>query len=181
MKEILNDAFVKREMEYWNIPGLAVGVIKDGDILLEKGYGYRNLETKEPMTPYTLQGIASCSKSFTSAVLASLVDEGILDYDQPVSEYIPDFALMDPVATKEATIRDMLYHRTGLAGHDGMWPLKGVSREEYMHRLRYLQPNKPFRSTTQYSNVIYNLLGCIAERVTQKTWEELVEERFSNR
>lgn len=116
MKEILNDAFVKREMEYWNIPGLAVGVIKDGDILLEKGYGYRNLETKEPMTPYTLQGIASCSKSFTSAVLASLVDEGILDYDQPVSEYIPDFALMDPVATKEATIRDMLYHRTGLAG-----------------------------------------------------------------
>lgn len=178
MKEILNDAFVKREMEYWNIPGLAVGVIKDGEILLEKGYGYRNLETKEPMTPYTLQGIASCSKSFTSAVLASLVDEGILDYDQPVSEYIPDFALMDPVATKEATIRDMLYHRTGLAGHDGMWPLKGVSREEYMHRLRYLQPNKPFRSTTHYSNVIYNLLGCIAERVTQKTWEELVEERI---
>ena len=112
MKEILNDAFVKCEMEYWNIPGLAVGVIKDGNILLEKGYGYRNLETKEPMTPYTLQGIASCSKSFTSAVLASLVDEGILDYDQPVSEYIPDFALMDPVATKEATIRDMLYLRS---------------------------------------------------------------------
>lgn len=178
MEKILSDEFVTSEMNYWNIPGFAVAVSHNGEVIFEKGYGYRNLTTKEPMTPKTLGGIASCSKSFTSAVLASLVDEGLLDYDKPVIEYIPDFALMDERATKEVTVRDMLYHRTGLPAHDAMWPDTTIDREEYMHRLRYLMPNKPFRSTTQYSNVIYNLLGHIAERITGETWESLVENRI---
>ena len=178
MQEVLKDDFVEKEMKYWNIPGFAIGVCHDGDVIFKKGYGYRNLATKEPMTTQTLGGIASCSKSFTSAVLASLVDEGKLDYDQPVVEYIPDFALMDETATREVTVRDMLYHRTGLVGHDAMWPDTSIDRDEFMHRLRYLEPNKPFRSTTQYSNVIYSLLGHIAERITGQTWEELVQKRI---
>lgn len=174
--ELLDDAFVEKEMTYWNVPGMAVALCRDGEVLFEKGYGCRLLASKEPMTPFTLSGIASCSKSFTSAVLAALVDRGLLDYDTPVREYLPDFALMDPVATAQATVRDMLYHRTGLAGHDAMWPDDTVSRDEWMHRLRYLEPNRPFRSATQYSNVIYSLLGHIAERLTGRTWEELVRE-----
>lgn len=180
MQAVLEDRLVKDEMKYWNIPGMAVTVAYQGKVILEKGYGYRNVEKKAPMTANTLVGIASCSKSFTSAVIASLVDEGVLEYDQPVIEYIPDFKMMDPIATQQVTIRDMLYHRTGLAGHDAMWPDSSIDREEYMRRIRYLKPNKPFRSTTQYSNVIYNVLGHIAERVSGKTWEELVRTRIFN-
>ncbi|MGN0131425.1 MAG: serine hydrolase [Lachnospiraceae bacterium] len=178
MQELLKADFVKKEMDYWNIPGFSIAVCYQGEIAFEKGYGYRNLTTKKPMTPETLGGIASCSKSFTSAVLASLVDEGTLDFDRPVIEYIPDFALMDEVATSQVTVRDMLYHRTGLAGHDAMWPDPSIDRDEFMHRLRYLETNKPFRSATQYSNVIYALLGHIAEKISGKTWEELVQTRI---
>lgn len=174
----MEDQFVEQEMKYWNIPGAAIAVCYKGEIIFEKGYGYRNLTTKEPMTPMTLGAIASCSKSFTSAVLASLVDEGLLDFDRPVVEYIPQFSLMDETATKEVTVRDMLYHRTGLAGHDAMWPDESIDRAEFMHRLRYLKPNKPFRSATQYSNVIYSLLGHIAEEITGQTWEELVQTKI---
>lgn len=178
MEKLLDDEFVHDEMKYWNIPGFSISVSHNGKTIFEKGYGYRDISNKKPMTVDTLGGIASCSKSFTSAVLASLVDEGLLDFDKPIIEYIPDFALMDENATKEVTVRDMLYHRTGLAGHDAMWPNKAIDRDEYMYRLRYLEPNEPFRSKTQYSNTIYNLLGHIAERISGDSWEKLVEERI---
>lgn len=178
MMELLNEEVVLDDLKYWNIPGFAVAVCQNNELIYSKGFGYRNLTTKEPMTPETLGGIASCSKSFTSAVIASLVDEGVLDYDTPVVKYMPDFRLYDELATKEVTLRDMLYHRTGLAPHDAMWPDPTITREEYIYRMRFLKPNKPFRSVTQYNNTVYNLIGCIAERVTGKTWENLVQERI---
>ena len=95
MKPLLNEEKLKKDMEFWNIPGLSVGVIKDGEIIFENGYGLRNIASHLPMTYDTLGGIASCSKSFTSAIIATLVDEGKLGFDTPVIDYIPDFSLFD--------------------------------------------------------------------------------------
>lgn len=178
MQEILKADFVEEEMRYWNVPGFSIAVCHEGDVIFEKGYGYRNLSDKMPMTPQTLGGIASCSKAFTSAVLASLVDDGELEWDRPIIEYIPDFALMDEAATRQVTVRDMLYHRTGICGHDAMWPDPSIDRETFLYRLRYLEPNKPFRSVSQYSNVIYAALGAIAEKISGVSWEELVRTRI---
>ena len=128
MNTLLNEDQLKKDMKFWNIPGLSVGVIRDGEIIFQNGYGLRNIASDLPMTHDTLGGIASCSKSFTSAVIASLVDEGKLGFDTPVMEYIPGFRLMDPVAGSEVTVRDMLYHRTGLANHDAMWPDPSITQ-----------------------------------------------------
>lgn len=178
MEKLLDEAFVQREMTHWNIPGFAIAVCYQGQVLAEQGYGFRSLERGEPVTPFTLFDIASCSKSFTAAVLASLVDEGTLEFDRPILEYLPDFRMMDPVATAQVTVRDMLYHRTGVAGHDALWPDPSIDRKEYLRRIAFLRPNKPFRSATQYSNVMYGALGAIAEQITGKTWENLVQERI---
>lgn len=178
MNTLLNEDQLKKDMKFWNIPGLSVGVIRDGEIIFQNGYGLRNIASDLPMTHDTLGGIASCSKSFTSAVIASLVDEGKLGFDTPVMEYIPGFRLMDPVAGSEVTVRDMLYHRTGLANHDAMWPDPSITRDEFMHRFRYLQPDRPFRSSAQYNNTVYSLIGHIAECVSGQSWESLVTDRI---
>ena len=97
------------------MPGFSYGVMKDGKVLTKGGYGYRDVEKRLPADEKTLYGIASCSKSFNSCLIAMLVDDGLLDYDKPIREYIPEFEMYDPFASKEVTLRDMLTHRTGLA------------------------------------------------------------------
>ena len=165
-EKILTDEFVNRELQWWNVPGVTLGICQGGKTIQTDGFGYRDIGKKLPMTGDTLGGIASCSKSFCSAVIASLVDEGVLDYDRPVHEYLPELEFYDPTATRECTLRDMLCHRTGIVGHDAMWPDAAITRKEYLRRIRFLEPNKPFRYEAQYSNTIYNLIGIIAEEVT---------------
>ncbi|MBQ6238738.1 MAG: GNAT family N-acetyltransferase [Firmicutes bacterium] len=169
---------VEEELAYWNIPGVTIGVTDRSHTLWLEGFGKRNLATGEPMTGRSIGCIASCSKAFVSAAVALLVDEGKLSYDTPIQQIYPDFALMDPIASKECTLRDMLYHRTGIAGHDAMWPDPGLTRDEYMRRCRYLEPNMPFRSVSQYSNTIYNLIGCIVERAAGMPYEDFVRTRI---
>lgn len=177
-EKILTDEFVNRELQWWNVPGVTLGICQGGKTIQTDGFGYRDIGKKLPMTGDTLGGIASCSKSFCSAVIASLVDEGVLDYDRPVHEYLPELEFYDPTATRECTLRDMLCHRTGIAGHDAMWPDATITRKEYLRRIRFLEPNKPFRYEAQYSNTIYNLIGIIAEEVTGIRFEDLVQQRI---
>lgn len=105
--------FLPAEMEYWGIPGFSYGVMKDGKVLAKGGYGYRDVEKKLPADEKTLYGIASCSKSFNSCLIAMLVDDGLLDYDKPIREYIPEFEMYDPFASKEVALRDMLHNFPG--------------------------------------------------------------------
>ena len=177
-EKILTDKFVEDELHWWNVPGVTLGICQDGRALQVEGFGFRDIAEKLPMTGETLGGIASCSKSFCSAVIASLVDEGVLDFDRPVHDYLPELSFYDETATKECTLRDMLYHRTGIAGHDAMWPDDTITRKEYLRRIRFLEPNEPFRYKAQYSNTIYNLIGIVAEEVTGKKFEDLVQERI---
>lgn len=170
--------FLPREMEFWGVPGFSYGFWQNGEVLAKGGFGYRDTEKTLPCDADTLYGIASCSKSFNSCLIAILVDEGILDYDRPIREYIPDFQMYDPVATRDCTLRDMLAHRTGLAPHEAMWPDPNSTKADLVRRLRYLKPNAPFRSVAQYNNTIYSAIGGIAEIVTGKSWESLIEEKI---
>jgi CubicO group peptidase (beta-lactamase class C family) len=172
---------VLRAMEFYRIPGVAVALIKDGNVEFSQCYGYRDLKDSSEANAIredTLFGIASVSKSFTSALIAMLVDEGALDYDVPVKEYLPELKFFDSFASNEATLRDMLYHRTGLSEHDILWSTGVTERSDLARRLRYLKPSAPFRYAASYNNVIYTLIGYIAEEVTGRTWSELVRERI---
>ncbi len=176
--KIISDEFVENQLKRYGFPGMGVGVIKDGQVLLCRGYGYRDVEKKLPITENTQWGIASCSKSFTSALAGMLADDGVLDLDAPVVSYLPDFQMYDPVATAQCTLRDMLCHRTGLGGYDAVWCDEGVTREDLWKRLRYLKPNMPFRRAPQYNNLIYAMAGHVMEKVTGRSWDDLIRERI---
>lgn len=176
-QKCISKQFIENEIEFWKIPSVAIAVVKDDEIVMSEAFGYKDVENKIPATPKTQYGIASCSKSFTSTIIAMLVDEGKLDYDVPIIEYFPDFKMYDEFATKECTLRDMLSHRTGLAPHDALW-IDTIDRSTLWERLRYLKPMAPFRAQTLYNNTIYTLIGHIAEKITGQTWDDLIKERL---
>lgn len=172
------DAFVRRQLRDWNVPGAAVVVVKDGATVLCKGYGLRNLKKGLPVTPETVFPIASVTKAFTTMALGMLVDEGKLDWDKPVRHYLPEFQLFDAAATERATPRDLACHRTGVPRHDRIWYYTHYDRYELVRRLRHLPPSKDFRSLYQYNNLMYCASGVLIERVSGKTWEEFTRERI---
>lgn len=165
-------------MADWHVPGLAIAVVRDDKVVLAKGYGVRDLVSKQPVTPDTLFAAGSITKTFTATGLAMLVDEGRLTWDTPVRDVMPDFRLKDDVATRLATIEDLLTHRTGLARHDRVWYFGEFTRDELYARLRYLEPSAPFRSRFQYHNLLFMTAGLAVERLTGETWEDFTRERI---
>ncbi len=172
------DAFVDSLMQEFGVPGVAVAAIQDGEVVLAKGYGYRDREKGLPMTERTLLAIGSNSKSFTVTVLGMLVDEGRLEWDEPLRSYLPDFQLADERATYEMTPRDLVTHRSGLPRHDLLWYGRSYGRYDLYERLRYLEPSTTFRGRWQYQNLMFLTAGILAERLTGRTWEDLVRERI---
>ncbi|MEQ7051190.1 serine hydrolase [Paenibacillaceae sp. P-4] len=171
---------VKKQLEMWNVPGLALAIVKDGEIIMAEGFGYRDVERKLPVTPNTMFAIGSCTKAFTAMVAAQLVDDEKLEWDTPVRTYLPDFDMYDSMAAERITLRDMLCHRTGLPRHDNMWYGSILTREEIIKRIKYLEPNVDFRSTWQYNNIMYTAAGYLAGHVAECNWEQLVQERIFN-
>jgi len=169
---------IENEIEYWKIPGASIAVIKDGKLWNSFGVGYRNLEDKLPADADTQFGIASCSKSMTSALIAILVDKGILDYDEPVTTYAPKLVMQDPSA-KDMSLRDMLSHETGFGTHDAIWPGERT-RDELAESLKYIKPCTSFRGEAIYSNVMYALAGYVAECATGETWDDLMQKYIFN-
>jgi CubicO group peptidase (beta-lactamase class C family) len=170
------DEWVVGVMEAWRVPGLAVGAVKDGQVVLSKGFGLRDVEAGLPVTPATVMAIGSNSKSFTVVLLGMLVDRRQLEWDRPVREYLPDFRLQDEFATREMTPRDLVTHRSGLPRHDLLWYGRPFTREELYHRLRYLPPTASFRGRYQYQNLMFMTAGYLAERLTARSWDDLVRE-----
>ena len=173
------DHFVGEQMRAWPGPGLALGIIYKGEVL-HRCYGVRDVDTGEAVDSDTLFSIGSCTKAFTTMALGLLVQQGVLDWDRPIRAYLPDFQLWDPVATEQMTLRDLASHRSGLPRHDVMWYGSAFTREELYQRLRYLQPNKPFRYVFQYQNMMYMTAGYLIERVTGQTWEDFVTTHILN-
>jgi CubicO group peptidase (beta-lactamase class C family) len=175
------DAYAKRVQEEFEVPGLAVAVVKDGKVVLAKGYGVRKLGERVPVDEHTLFGIASNTKAFTAAALAMLVDEGKLSWDDPVIKHLPSFQMYDPYVTRELTVRDLLTHRSGMglgAGDLLFWPSTSFTREEIVQRIRFIKPATSFRSRYAYDNILYLVAGEVLRAVSGKTWDTFVQERI---
>ena len=178
LKEI--DAYAAKAGQEWKVPGFAVAIVKDDKVVFVKGYGVRELGKPEPVDKDTLFAVASNTKAFTSAALATLVDEGKLRWDDPVTKYLPGFQLYDPYVTREMTVRDLLSHRSGLAtfGGDLLWYETTYPRAEIIRRIRYLKPVYGFRARYGYQNIMFLTAGEIVPAVTGKSWDDYVRERF---
>lgn len=176
------DSVVKKSMKTFNVPGMAVAVIKDGKIVSKKGYGIQSVKTEKPVDTNTLFGVASNTKAFTSAALAQLVDEGEIEWDSKVVNLIPEFQLYNPYVTSEFTVRDLLTHRSGLglgAGDLMVFPASNTTtRDEMIHNLRYLEPVSSFRSKFDYDNLLYIVAGEIVSRVSGKDYDTYIKDNF---
>src|SRR6267142_1927855 len=172
------DQFVASQMTEWHVPGLALWIIQDGRVVLLKGYGFRDVDQKMPVTPRTLMAIGSNIKSFTVVLMGMLVDSGKLSWDKPVRDYLPDFQLHDELASEAMTPRDLVTHRSGLPRHDLLWYGGSQGREEMYRLLKYLEPNTSFRGRWQYQNLMFMTAGYLVEKRTGRSWDDLIRERL---
>jgi len=175
------DSVVEHARQEFDVPGIAVAVVKDGNVLAAKGYGVRKIGDAAPVTPQSLFRIASNTKAFTAAALAILVDEKRIRWDDPVIQYLPAFQMYDPYVTREMTVRDLLTHRSGMglgAGDLMFFPPSDLSRDEIIRRLRFIRPATSFRSTYAYDNLLYLVAGQIIPAVTGKSWDDFVKDRI---
>src|SRR5882672_5628619 len=175
------DSFVARTLKTFDVPGLSVGIVKDGKVVLAKGYGVRKLGESTHVDEYTMFGIGSNTKAFTTAALATLVDEKKLSWDDPVYERLPGFQMYDPYVSHEMTIRDLLTHRSGMGLGEGdllFWPHSTFTREDIIYRLRFMKPASSFRSRFAYDNLLYIAAGQIIPAVTGKSWEDYIRGRI---
>jgi CubicO group peptidase (beta-lactamase class C family) len=176
------DSLVEKSMKTFNVPGIAVAVIKDGEVIHAKGYGVRSIKTQQKIDEHTLFAIASNSKAFTAAALGMLVDEGKLSWDSRVIDFIPEFRLYNPYVTEEFTIKDLLTHRSGMglgAGDLMIWPdSASFTKKEIIHNLRYLKQVSGFRTKYDYDNLLYIVAGEVIERASGMSWEDFVEKRI---
>jgi CubicO group peptidase (beta-lactamase class C family) len=171
------DEVVLDGMERFSVPGLSLAVVADGQVVLAKGYGYRNLDLRLPMTADTELPIASATKPFTAFLVTLLAADGVVDWHTPVQHYLPSFATDRPATTAKATPRDLITHRTGVPRHDAVWADSSLSRRELFARLPFLKSNTGLRQRFQYNNLMYVAAGVMLEEVTGQTWEELVHAR----
>ena len=172
------DEYVTKAMRDWEVPGIAIAVIKDDKIVLAKGYGVRQLGAEAPVDERTLFAIGSSSKAFTAAGLAMLVDEGKIKWDDPAVKHLPGFEMFDPYVTRELRIRDLLTHRSGLERGDFLWYGSELDRDEILRRTRYLKPTWSLRSNFGYQNLMYLAAGQVAAKATGKSWDEFIKSRI---
>lgn len=162
----------------WNPPGFAVGIVYEGKLIFAEGFGYRNIADSLPVTPNTLYAIGSTTKAFTTAAMAMLADEGKLDWNKKVVDYLPDFRLKDDYATLHMTPVDLVTHRSGLPRHDLLWYNSPLTREQLFHRLQYLQPSAELREEFQYNNLMFMTAGLLVGHLSGETWEEFIQQRI---
>ncbi len=176
------DQLVEKTRNTFNVPGIAVAIIKDGKIVVSKGYGVSNIKTQQKVDGNTLFGIASNSKAFTAAALAILVDEGKINWDDKVIKYLPEFKMYNDYVTNEFTIRDLLTHKSGLglgAGDLMIWPDgHNFTAKDIVRNIHYLKPVSAFRTKYDYDNLLYVIAGEVIETVSGKSWCDFVEEKI---
>ena len=173
------DAYIESVMAEWRVPGLAVAIVKDDEIIYSKGFGKRDLANNLPVTEHTLFATASTSKAFTSFGVGLLVDEGKLDWDRPLRRDVPGFEMVNDTLTSQLNLRDMLSHRTGLPRHDRLWYANtDITPGELMARLRYLPVSAPIRAKWQYNNLMYVTAGHAIAVKADQTWENFTRQRI---
>lgn len=173
------EGFVAEQLASWEVPGCAVAAIRNGEVVVNAGFGTRELGKDLPVSSRTLFPIGSITKSFTAAGVAALVDDGLLEWESPIRAYLPGFAMHDAVASERLSVLDLLSHRSGLPRHEFAWLAHPErSRADIAYRLRFLQPSKDIRQAFQYCNLGYMTVGYLVEQLTGSTWEELTASRL---
>ena len=172
-------AFVNQAMQAWNIPGLALAIVKDDHVMLAKGYGVRDMSKTDPVDEHTLFAIGSNTKAFTATAIGLLVQDGKLSWEDPVEKYLPTFQLHDAHTTQLMTIRDLLCHRSGL----GTWAgdvllLSRYPTEEVVRRMRHIAPDYSFRAGYGYSNLMFVTAGLVIETVSGMSWDDFIRRRL---
>src|SRR5215831_4345206 len=174
-------SYVANSMRTFEVPGMGVAIVKDGKVLTAKGYGVRKLGDPTPVDEFTMFAIGSNTKAFTTAALATLVDEGKLSWDDPVYQRLPGFVMYDPYVSHEMTIRDLLTHRSGMGLGEGdllFWPHSTYTRDEVIYKLRFMKPHSSFRSHYAYDNLLYMTAGQIIPAVSGVSWDDFVRQRI---
>jgi CubicO group peptidase (beta-lactamase class C family) len=175
------DSYVASSMKAFDVPGISVAIVKDGKVIVAKGYGVRKLGNPMPVDEFTMFAIGSNTKAFTTAALATLVDEGKLSWDDPVYQRLPGFVMYDPYVSHEMTIRDLLTHRSGMGLGEGdllFWPHSTYTRDQIVHQLRFMKPKSSFRSHYAYDNLLYMTAGQIIPAVTSTSWDDYIRQRI---
>lgn len=171
------DAYIEEARQEWEVPGLSVAIVKDGELLLSKGYGLRSLASTEKIDKNTIFSIGSTTKAMVAAAMGMLVDEGLVGWDDKVSEHLPDFQLYDSYASRQLRVRDLFTHNAGLGNADLLWYYNDLDSDEILHRMRKLKPAYPFRGGYTYQNIMYLAAGKLIAKVSGKPWAEFMQDR----
>jgi CubicO group peptidase (beta-lactamase class C family) len=174
----LIDRWIDSLMKEWNIPGLALGIVYKDQLIYGKGYGYRDLEKKLPVETTTLFPIASNTKLFTATAACMLAEEGKLNLNRPVKNYLPTLNFSTEELNARITLLDMLSHRTGLPRYDGIWANATFSRKEIASKISYMRPQLGIREGYIYNNMMFSGAGLVLEQITGQSWEEIIRQRF---
>ena len=172
------DLYVENARKQWNVPGLAVAVVKDGQVIFKKGYGVRELGKTDAINTETLFACASTTKAMTAACMGILVDEGKVKWDDAVVNYLPELLLYDPAATREIKIRDLFVHDTGVGNADFLWGFMDIPSDEVIRKMRDVKPSYSIRSSFIYQNIFYLAAGKVIEKISGKPWDQFLRDRI---
>jgi CubicO group peptidase (beta-lactamase class C family) len=172
------DAYVETSRKLYEVPGLAITVVKDGKVIFKKGYGVKELGTSNQVNTQTLYACASTTKAMTATCMGMLVDEGKIKWDDAVSKYLPEFQLFDPYVTRELTIRDLFTHNSGVGNADFLWTNMTISSDEILSKMKMVEPSYSFRSSFIYQNIFYLAAGKVIEKVSDTPWEVFIQKRI---
>lgn len=169
---------IETGMKEWQIPGLAVVVVKNGEVIYKKAYGVKDIETKEPVDEQTLFSMASTTKAFIAMSLGILVDQGKVAWEDKVNDHLPSFQLSDPYITADARVIDLLTHNLGIAQADGLWVMDNSSTKETLERFKYTKTSYPLRGGFEYQNIMYAVAGELIESVSGQPWTQFVQQHI---
>jgi len=172
------DAYAEKSRNLYQVPGLALTVVKDGKVILKKGYGVQQLGTTNAVDTQTLFACASTTKAMTATCMAMLVDEGKVKWDDPVINYLPDFQLYDVHVTRELKIRDLFTHNSGVGNADFFWSIMNIPSDEVLAKMKMVKPSYSLRSSFIYQNIFYLYAGKVIEKVSDQPWEEFIQKRI---
>jgi len=172
------DAYVTKAQKDWEVPGLSLAVVKDGQVIFVKGYGVRELGKADAVNEQTLFACASTTKAMTATCMGILVDEGKISWDDAVVKYLPEFQLYDPYVTREIKIRDLFTHNTGVGNADFLWSIMDITSDEVLDKMRWVKPSYSLRSSFTYQNIFYLAAGKVIEKVSGKPWNQYMAEKI---
>jgi CubicO group peptidase (beta-lactamase class C family) len=173
------ETIINQVLKEWHVPGISLAIVEKNKVLFTGGFGYRDYENKKTVTENTLFAIGSCTKAFTASLLSPLLKEAKIELDKPIADYLPELKFYSNELTASVTVRDVLCHRTGLPRHDFAWYSGAYeNREDMLQHIRFMEPSAPLRQSFQYNNYMYAAIAALAEKLSGKSWDELIKKQL---